>query len=194
MNGQNTKAVAVMRTVSFQLITGLLLCGTTTYTTSAQTCNIDARTGTSNSQFDSIFTQDGPGTGLEPVGHAGWTGADSTYSILLPNGDTAFFFSDSYIGESPVLAGDGSVTTDVNGLRTRIANCGAPLCDPPTNLYHAPNSVVVRNALTGALTTLTGPADLTNGYATSYFAPPGAAATGHFFWMGDSTVVQIDSA
>jgi len=105
-----------------------------------------------------------------------------------------FFFSDSYIGESPTLTGDGTVTTDAKGLRTRVANCGSPLCDPPTNLYHAHNSVIVRNAVTGALTTLTGPADLTNGYATSYFAPPGAAATGHFFWMGDSTVVQIDSA
>jgi hypothetical protein len=152
------------------------------------------RAVTSNAQFDNIFTQDGPGRGLEPAGRPGWTGADSTYSILLPNGDTAFFFSDSYVGESPTLAGDGTVTTDANGLRTRVANCGAPLCDPPTNLYHAHNSVIVRNAVTGTLTTLTGPADLTNGYATSYFAPPGAAATGHFFWLGDSTVVQTDAS
>ena len=160
----------------------------------AQTCPLDVRAGTSNSTFDSIFTQDGPGTGLESAGSPGWTGADSTYSVELPNGDTAFFFSDSYIGESPALAGDGTVTTDVNGLRTRAANCGAPLCDPPTNLYHAHNSIVVRSNVTGALTTLTGAPDPTNGYATSYFAPPDAPVSGHFYWMGDSTVVQTDAA
>jgi hypothetical protein len=182
------------RAVSLGLALATLLFATATNSTSAQTCSLDVRAGTSNSQFDAIFTQDGPGKGLEPVGKPGWTGADSTYSIELPNGDTAFFFSDSYIGESPALAGDGTVTTDVNGLRTRAVNCAAPLCDPPTNLYHAHNSVVVRNALTGTLTTLTGPADLTNGYATSYFAPPDAAVTNHFYWMGDSAVVQTDAA
>lgn len=184
----------LLRALSLGLVAASLLLSASTNPTLAQTCSLDVRAGTSNSQFDSIFTQDGPGLGLEPAGSPGWTGADSTYSIQLPNGDTAFFFSDSYIGESPTLTGDGTVTTDANGLRTRVANCGAPLCDPPTNLYHAHNSVVVRNAVTGALTTLTGPADLTNGYATSYFAPPGAAATGHFFWMGDSAVVQTDAA
>src|SRR5690242_2609139 len=115
-----------------------LILGSTT-SALAQTCPVDARAGVSNSQFDDIFTQDRPGQGLEPAGAPGWTGADSTYSILLPNGDTAFFFSDSYIGEFPTLAGDGTVTTDANGLRTRVANCGAPLCDPPTSLYHAHN-------------------------------------------------------
>jgi hypothetical protein len=159
----------------------------------AQTCSLDFRAGASNSQFDSIFTQNGPGNGLEAAGIPGWTGSDSTYSIELPNGDSAFFFSDSYIGESPAKAGDGTVTTDASGLRTRASNCGPPLCDPPTNLYHAHNSVVVRNALTGTLTTLTGPPDLINGYATSYFAPPDAAITNHFYWMGDSAVVQTDA-
>jgi hypothetical protein len=182
------------RAASLGLVAASLLLAAGTSFTMAQTCSLDVRAGTSNSEFDSIFTQDGPGRGLEPTGSPGWTGADSTYSIQLPNGDTAFFFSDSYIGQSPTLTGDGTVTTDANGLRTRVANCGAPLCDPPTNLYHAHNSVIVRNAVTGDLTTLTGPADLTNGYATSYFAPPGAAATGHFFWMGDSTVIQTDAA
>ena len=182
------------RLLSFGILAATLLFAAEIYSTFAQTCSLDVRTGTSNSQFDSIFTQNGPGLGLEPAGNPGWTGADSTYSIELPDGDSAFFFSDSYIGQSPALAGDGTVTADANGLRTRVANCGAPLCDPPTNLYHAHNSVIVRNALTGTLTTLAGPTDLTNGYATSYFAPPGAAATGHFFWMGDSTVVQTDAA
>jgi hypothetical protein len=159
----------------------------------SQTCDITARQGVANTGFDTIFTQDGPGAGLEPAGSPGWTGADSTYSILLPNGDTAFFFSDSYIGEYPAKAGDGTVTTDVNGLRTRESNCGPPLCDPPTSLYRAHNSVVVRNAITGQLTTLVGPTDPVGGFATSYFAPPGAAASGHFYWMGDSVVVQTDA-
>lgn len=158
-----------------------------------QTCNISVRTGMANTEFDTIFTQNGPGTGLEPAGSPGWTGADSTYSILLPNGDSAFFFSDSYIGESPAKTGDGTVNTDANGLRTRLSNCGPPLCDPPTSLYRAHNSIVVRNAVTGTLTTLVGPTDPVGGFATSYFAPPDAAASGHFYWMGDSAVVQTDA-
>ena len=185
--------IVTLRQVVLAVVTAVSLFWGSAISAFAQTCPVDVRAGVSNSQFDDIFTQDGPGLGLEPVGGPGWTGADSTYSILLPNGDTAFFFSDSYISEFPALAGDGTVSTDANGLRTRVANCGAPLCDPPTSLYHAHNSIVVRNHLSGALTTLTGAPDLTNGYATSYFAPPGAAATGHFYWMGDSAVVQTDA-
>src|SRR3982751_283763 len=64
-------------------------------------CTITANAGTKATAWDNVFTQNGPGTGLEPSGAAGWTGADSTYSILLPNGNSAFFFSDSYIGEGP---------------------------------------------------------------------------------------------
>lgn len=158
-----------------------------------QTCGLNFRTGSPDPEFDAIFTQDGPGQGLEPAGSAGWTGGDSTYSIELPNGDTAFFFSDSYIGEFPRFAGDGTVTTDANGLRTREANCFPPLCDPPTVLYRAHNSIVVRNRTTGLLTTFVGPKDVA-GYSTSYFSPPGGVATGRFYWMGDSAVVEVDSA
>src|SRR6267378_3232941 len=71
---------------------------------SAQTCTVNASAGTSDAVFDAIWTQNGPGTGNEPGGSPGWTGADSTYSIMLPNGDSAFFFSDSYIGESPAVS------------------------------------------------------------------------------------------
>ena len=161
--------------------------------TSAQTCDLDFRAGTPDAVFDSMFTQDGPGFGLEPVGSPGWTGGDSTYSIELPNGDTAFFFSDSYVGEFPRFAGDGSVTTNANGLRTREANCFPPLCDPPTVLYRAHNSIVVRSRQTGVLTTFVGPKDVA-GYSTSYLSPPAGVATGRFFWMGESTVVQVDAA
>src|SRR5687768_5687310 len=66
--------------------------------------------------WDASFTQDGPGKGLEPKNSPGWTGGDSTYSLLLPNGDSAFFFSDSYIGEWPAVKGDGTVTRSASGL------------------------------------------------------------------------------
>lgn len=161
---------------------------------SAQTCTVSASPGTPDSTFNAEYTENGPGTGSEPVGMAGWTGADSTYSVLLPSGDSAFFFSDSYVGEYPAISGDGTVTTNSNGLRTRAVNCGAPLCSPPTSLYHAHNSIVVQSATTGQLSTLVGPKDPTSGYSTSYFAPATGAVTGHFYWMGDSVVVQVDSS
>src|SRR6266496_2938912 len=151
----------------------------------AQTCDVVTSAGAPDAEFDGIFTQNGPGAANEPAGAAGWTGAYSTYSIELPNGDTAFFFSDSYIGEYPALTGDGTVMANANGLRTRQPNCNPPLCDPPTALYHSHNSIIVRSAVTGQLTTLTGPRD-SNGYSTSFFNPALAAITNHFYWMGDS--------
>ena len=169
-----------------------LACGKP-FSVSAQTCTVTTSRGTPDATFNAIWTQNGPGIGEEPVGGPGWTSADSTYSLLLPNGDSAFFFSDSYIGEYPSISGDGTVSTDANGLRTRAVNCSPPLCNPPTSLYRAHNSVVIRNGVTGTLTTLVGPPDAT-GYSTSYFAPPLALVTGHFYWMGDSVVVQVDAS
>jgi hypothetical protein len=52
---------------------------------------------------------------------------------------------------------------------------------------------VVRDKLTGVLTTLTGPKDI-NGFSTSFFVPPAGTATNHWYWMGDSVVVQTDAA
>ena len=178
--------VATVLAFSFPTLTSIDLM--------AQTCTVAAGTGTPDSYFNSEYTENGPGTGKEPLGMPGWSGADSTYSVPLPSGDTAFFFSDSYVGEYPTLSGDGTVTTNSNGLRTRTANCGAPLCNPPTNLYHAHNSIVVQSASTGQLSTLMGPKDPTSGYSTSYFSPATGPVTGHFYWMGDSVVVQVDSA
>jgi hypothetical protein len=152
-------------------------------------CTITANTGTKATAWDNVFTQNGPGGGLEPSGAAGWTGADSTYSILLPNGNSAFFFSDSYIAESPNTAGDGRVTTNANGLRTRAVNCNPPLCNPPASLYRAHNSIVVRNASGTTLTTKVGAKDAF-GFSTSYFKPTNP---NHFYWMGDSVVVQTTS-
>jgi len=182
-----------LKRMAAALLVALSLVYGTPSSVSAQTCTVNASVGTPDAVFDAVWTQNGSGTGNEPGGGPGWTGADSTYSIILPNGDSAFFFSDSYIGEYPPVSGDGTVSTDANGLRTRAVNCSAPLCDPPTSLYRAHNSVVIRNGLTGTLTTLAGPPDVT-GYSTSYFAPPLALITGHFYWMGDSVVVQVDAS
>src|SRR5712691_2400416 len=44
--------------------------------------------GTSDSTFDAYTTQNGPG----------WTGADGTYSLPLPDGTNLWMWSDSYIG------------------------------------------------------------------------------------------------
>ncbi|MBO0797302.1 MAG: hypothetical protein J2P31_00620 [Blastocatellia bacterium] len=158
--------------------------------TLAQTCTVSAGPGVPATDLNrSIAVQDGPGKQNEPSGGPGWTGADSTYSIKLPNGDTAFFYSDSYIGEWPPLSGDGSVSTDANGLRTRAVNCGPPLCNPPTSLFRAHNSIVIRNASTGSLTTLSGSRDAF-GFSTSYFHPTNPD---HWYWMGDSIVVQVNT-
>src|ERR1700692_2627098 len=44
--------------------------------------------GTIDSTFDAYTTQNGPG----------WTGADGTYSLPLPDGTNLWMWSDSYIG------------------------------------------------------------------------------------------------
>lgn len=175
-------------------ITATLLCGTSLFVASilmAQTCTVQAGAASPDTTFDQDFTQNGPGQ-VAPNGRVmessnipGWTGGDSTYSVYLPmTGETAFFFSDSYIGQAPPQIGDGTAYTDANGLRTRAINCDTSFgCYPPTNLYRAHNSIVVRNAFGTIERTITGP--VVDGYSTSYFAPADAASTGHFYWVGD---------
>lgn len=145
-------------------------------------CGISPSTGVVASEWDSIFTQDGPGKGLEPTGSAGWTGGDSTYSVLLPSGDTAFFFSDSYIGESPQIKGDGTVTRTSTGLRSTELNCFPPICEPAASVFRARNSIVVLNKDRTTLRTLVGKKDA-SGLSTSYFPDPG---DGFCYWMGDA--------
>lgn len=154
-----------------------LFCGTLSAfaATSSDTCTVQASPARPSPFFDALATQDGPGTGNEPAGTPGWTGADSSYSVLLPNGDTAFFFSDSFIGQSPQVPGDGTVTTHPSGLRTRA-----------TNLFAAHNSIVVYHPATGRLTTIAGPVNK-SGHSTSYFAP---ANPNHFYWMGDAVLIR----
>lgn len=196
INGENNSSEKLRPGLHAKLInaalSAILIFGSLS-NAAAQVCDVSVSPGVSDSNFDSIFTQNGPGTGLEPAGSAGWTGGDSTYSVKLPNGDSAFFFSDSYIGESPALSGDGTVTSNSNGLRMREPNCGPPICDPPTALFRSHNSIVVRDRATGALRTLTGAKDAF-GYSSSYFTPLLAAINNTFFWMGDSMVVQTDAA
>lgn len=160
----------------------------------AQSCNIQTGTATLDDTLNTSFTQDGPGqpapNGVvtEPANAAGWTGGDSTYSVYLPmTGETAFFFSDSYIGQGPTVAGDGTAFTNSNGLRMRKPNCDTSFgCYPPTNLYRAHNSIVVRSADGKNMRTITGPLT-SDGFSTSLFAPANPA---HYYWVGDSVLVD----
>lgn len=164
-----------MRCLLFATILALLS------TTSRAQCPISPGNATHATEWDTIFTQDGPGKGLEPSGFPGWTGGDSTYSLLMPSGDTAFFFSDSYIGESPRVKGDGTVSRDSRGLRTTEINCPPPLCDPAASTFGARNSIVILSRDRKRMTTLVGRKNA-HGLSTSYFADPEA---GRNYWLGD---------
>jgi hypothetical protein len=152
-------------------------------------CEISVGKGESAADWDAAFTQNGPGKGLEPANGPGWTGADSTISLLLPNGDTAFFFSDSFIGEYPEKPGDGKVYTNENGLRLREPNCLPPVCGPePEHIHYVYNSIVVRSKDGKTLKTLVGEPDKF-GYSTAYFKPVNQK---NMFWMGDPVIVDVN--
>ena len=89
--------------------------------------------GTIDSTFDAYTTQNGPG----------WTGADGTYSLPLPDGTNLWMWSDSYIG-----------TVDPT---TRLRS---------SDLFQAHNSLTILNQATGSWTTVGYPPK-----TTSYFAP-----------------------
>jgi hypothetical protein len=157
----------------------LLVCVLLTQPIVAQ-CEIAVGKGEPAAEWDAQFTRNGPG----------WTGADSTFSLLLPNGDTAFFFSDSFIGEDPAKPGDGAVAVDPNGLRTRKPNCLPPVCGPaPETIHYVYNSIVVRSKDGKTFRTLTGPKDKF-GYSTSYFKPQ-SASPNHMYWLGDPIIVEV---
>jgi hypothetical protein len=90
-------------------------------------------TGTIDSTFDGYVTQNGPG----------WTGADGTYSLPLPDGTNLWMWSDSYIGT-------------VNPT-TRLRS---------GDLFTAHNSLTILNQATGSWTTVGYPPK-----TTSYFVP-----------------------
>ena len=121
--------------------------------------------------------------GLDRCGYDG--------SIELPNGDSAFFFSDSYISEDPEKPGDGTVYTNENGLRMRKPNCLPPFCGPaPEVIHYVYNSIVVRSKDGTAMRTLTGPKDK-NGYSTPYFQPK-SDDPNHMYWLGDPIIVEVN--
>jgi hypothetical protein len=117
-------------------LAGALLAATPVGATTSrrpQRCSVGApQTGVPDQQFWDLFTQYGPG----------WTGADSTYSVKLPDGRTAWIFSDTFLGT-------------VNPDRSRPAD--SPLIN---------NSIVVQNG--NQLTTVHGG---TTENPTSLFAP-----------------------
>jgi hypothetical protein len=90
-------------------------------------------TGTIDSTFDGYVTENGPG----------WTGADGTYSLPLPDGTNLWMWSDSYIGT-------------VNPT-TRLRS---------SDLLTGHNSLTILNQTTGSWTTVGYPPR-----TTSYFAP-----------------------
>lgn len=144
-------------------------------------CEISVGKGESATEWNEIFTRNGPG----------WTGADTTVSIELPNGDSAFFFSDSFIAEDPAKPGDGRVQVNANGLRTREPNCLPPFCGPkPEHIHYVYNSVVIRSKDGTTMRTLTGPKDK-NGYSTAYFKPK-SDSPNHMYWLGDPFYVNVD--
>lgn len=170
-----------MRLCCFVFLTIVSLLSATSF----GQCPISPSMGTKAEEWDAIFTQDGPGKGLQAAGASAWTGGDSTYSVLLPNGDTAFFFSDSYIAESPRTKGDGTVSRSATGLRTTEINCPSPICDPPASTFIARNSIVVLDKSRTRMRLLAGPKSA-NGLSSSYFKDP---ADGLNFWMGDAIML-----
>ena len=89
--------------------------------------------GTPDSSFDQFFQQNGPG----------WTGADGTFSIPLPDGTNLWMWADSFIGS-------------VNPL-TRLR---------ASYLITAHNSLTIQNQEAGTLTTVGYPPN-----TSSYFVP-----------------------
>ncbi|HYM76943.1 MAG TPA: DUF5005 domain-containing protein [Candidatus Dormibacteraeota bacterium] len=98
-------------------------------------CTLPANpsTGTPDSTFDAYVTQNGPG----------WTGADGTYSVPLPDGTNLWIWSDSYIG-----------TVDPT---TRLRK---------SDIFTAHNSMTILNQATGSWSTVGYPPK-----TSSYFVP-----------------------
>jgi hypothetical protein len=112
--------------------------------------------------FDTMFANYGNNTDPSIVR---WTGADSAYSVRLPDGRTVWIFSDTFLGY---------VTLDpTRGVYTRL---------PSGPFVH--NSYVIQDAFRMSLSaTLYGG---TTAAPTSLVSP--AANDGTWYWMGDATV------
>ena len=91
--------------------------------------------GTPDAAFDALFVQNGPG----------WTGADGTYSLLLPDGLNLWIWSDSFIGtvnpatrlrSNAVFQAHNSLTIQDQATNT-LTTAGYP---PKTSSYFAPGN------------------------------------------------------
>lgn len=179
MIGGRKYRISIMNRISFATACIALLVAVVSQTAFPQ-CDISVGNGEPATKWNEIFTRNGPG----------WTGGDTTVSVELPNGDSAFFFSDSYIAEDPPKPGDGAVYTNENGLRLRNPNCLPPICGPaPEVIHYVYNSIVVRSKDGRSMRTLTGPRDK-NGYSTSYFKPA-SNDPNHMYWLGDPIIVEV---
>jgi hypothetical protein len=105
-----------------------------------------------NTELTSLFGDYGDTAGR-------WTGADSSYSVPLPGGSTAWIYSDTFLGQ-------------VNPDRSRPA-------DSP--FVH--NSIIVDDH--GTLTTYTGG---TPDAPASLVTVPGGDEAQNWYWFGDATV------
>ncbi|GAA1565964.1 hypothetical protein GCM10009678_56080 [Actinomadura kijaniata] len=94
-----------------------------------------------------------------------WTGADSTYSVRLPDGRVVFGFSDTFLGK---------------------VNAGSPPSRPPVPIEGGDtpfvNNTFVVQSTTGALTTAHG------GTATAPTAVLPPRDDKHLYWAGDMTM------
>ncbi len=154
-------------------------------------CEIRVGKGEAAEQWTQDFTMNEPGKGLAVADGPTLTGADTTVSLLLPNGDTAFFFSDSFIAEYPEKPGDGRVYENENGLRMRRPNCLPPICgQAPEHVHYVYNSIVVRSKDGKTHRTLTGPKDR-NGYSTAFFHPK-TDDQNAMYWLGDPILMDVD--
>jgi len=118
-------------------VTGLSLCFAlfVSFLPAYSQCVLPAppNPATIDTNFDNFFKQNGPG----------WTGADGSYSLLLPDGTNLWMWSDSYLGT-------------VNAT-TRLRS---------NYIFTAHNSLTIQNQSTNTLTTVGYPPK-----TSSYFVP-----------------------
>lgn len=140
-------------TLAAALFTGLATLAVPAAATAAESPRCEPRVSASvNEELTERF-----GTYADTAGR--WTGADSAYSVDLPDGTTAWIYSDTFMGE-----------VDENG--------GRPLDSP---FLH--NSIIIDDD--GALTTYTGG---TEAAPESLVKVAGADEAQRWYWFGDATV------
>jgi hypothetical protein len=121
----------------FRLTAFLAFCLVLSSQAAQSQCTLPAppNPATIDSNFDSFFQQNGPG----------WTGADGSYSLLLPDGTNLWYWSDSYIGtvnpttrmrKSDIFTAHNSLTIQNQTLNT-LTTVGYP---PQTSSYFVPTN------------------------------------------------------